>query len=57
MDKARQAYSSRGMTAEDMADIERKLRAKGLSTSHLQVALADRNAAMGLSAKTPSDPR
>jgi TorA maturation chaperone TorD len=57
MDKARQVYSGRGITAEDMADMERKLRAKGLSTAHLQVALADRNAAMGLSAKVPPDPR
>lgn len=57
VDKARQMYSNRGITPEDMADIERKLREKGLSTSHLQIALADRNAAMGLSAKVPPDPR
>ena len=57
LDKARQVYSGRGITAEDMADMERKLRAKGLSTAHLKVALADRDAAMGLSAKVPPDPR
>lgn len=57
MDKARANYASRGVTAEDMADIERKLREKGLSTDHLQVALGQRNAAMGLSAKSPPDPR
>lgn len=57
MDKARQTYASRGITPEDMADIERKLRANGLSTEHLQVALGERNAALGLSAKSPPDPR
>ncbi len=57
MDKARQTYASRGVTSEDMADIERKLREHGLSTDHLKVALEDRNAAMGLSAKSPPDPR
>ena len=57
MDKARAGYASRGITPEDMADIERKLRAKGLSTDHLQVALDKRNEAMGLSAKSPPDPR
>lgn len=57
MDKARQTYASRGVTSEDMADIERKLRERGLSTDHLKVALDDRNAAMGLSAKSPPDPR
>jgi TorA maturation chaperone TorD len=57
MDKARQTYASRGVTPEDMAEIERKLREQGLSTDHLKVALDDRNAAMGLSAKSPPDPR
>ena len=57
MDKARQTYASRGVTPEDMAEIERKLRAKGLNTDHLKVALGERNAAMGLSAKSPPDPR
>lgn len=57
MDKARATYANRGITPEDMADIERKLRQKGLSTEHLNVALEERNAAMGLSAKSPPDPR
>ena len=57
MDKARQTYASRGVTPEDMAEIERKLRAKGLNTDHLKVALGERNAALGLSAKSPPDPR
>lgn len=57
MDKARQTYASRGVTPEDMAEIEHKLRAKGLNTDHLKVALGERNAALGLSAKSPPDPR
>ena len=52
MDKARHKYASKGITPEDMADIERKLRAQGLSTDHLAVALDQRNEAMGLTAKT-----
>lgn len=57
MDKARQRYANQGISPEDMADIERKLREKGLSTDHLHVALDKRNEAMGLSAKSPPDPR
>lgn len=57
MDKARHTYAHRQITPKDMADMERKLRAKGLNTDHLQIALADRNSAMGLSAKSPPDPR
>ncbi len=57
MEKARQDYASKGITAEAMAEIERKLREKGLSTDHLQVAPAQRNAALGLSAKQPPDTR
>lgn len=57
IEKARLKYSNKGITPEDMADIERKLREKGLSTDHLQVALDKRNEVLGLSAKTPPDPR
>lgn len=57
LSQARHLYASRGIRPEDMADMERKLRAKGLSTDHLQVALDLRNEAMGLSAKCPPDPR
>ena len=57
MEKARADYGSRGVSAEDMADMERKLREKGLSTEHLQIALGQRDAAMGLTAKSPPDPR
>ncbi len=54
MDKARQAYASRGVTAQDMADMERILGEKGLSTEHLHLALDERNEALlGLSAKSP----
>ena len=53
MDKARQVYASRGVTAQDMADMERILREKGLSTDHLHVALDKRNEALGLSANSP----
>jgi TorA maturation chaperone TorD len=55
--KARRDFASKGITPEDMAEIERKLREKGLSTDHLKVDLDQRNAALGLSAKQPPDPR
>ncbi len=48
MDKDRHKYASKGITPEDMADIERKLREQGLSTDHLAVALDKRNEALGL---------
>ena len=57
LEKARQDYASKGITPEAMAEIERKLREKGLSTDHLQVDLDQRNAALGLSAKQPPDTR
>lgn len=57
MDKARQLYAAKGITPEALADIERKLREQGLATDHLQIAPAARDAAMGLTAKTPPDPR
>ncbi|MDP2823416.1 MAG: molecular chaperone TorD family protein [Sulfuritalea sp.] len=57
IEKARRDYAAKGITPEAMADIERKLREKGLSTDHLQVDLDQRNAALGLSAKQPPDPR
>lgn len=57
MEKARRDYAAKGITAEAMAEIERKLREKGLSTDHLQVDLDQRNAALGLSAKQPPDTR
>lgn len=57
MDRARSTYASKGVTPEDMADMERKLRENGLSTEHLHIALGQRDAAMGLTAKSPPDPR
>lgn len=57
IENARLKYSNKGITSDDMADIERKLREKGLSTDHLQMALDKRNEVLGLSAKMPPDPR
>lgn len=57
LEKARHVYANKEITPEDMAEMERKLREKGLSTDHLRVALDKRNEALGLSAKSPPDPR
>jgi len=57
IEKARLKYSNKGGTPEAMAEIEHILREKGLSTDHLQVDLDRRNEALGLSAKSPPDPR
>lgn len=57
LDKARQMYAAKGITPEALAEIERKLREQGLATDHLQIAPESRDAAMGLTAKTPPDPR
>ncbi len=57
IEKARQEYSARGITPDALAEIERKLRERGLSTEHVQISLSQRNEAMGLSAKSPPDPR
>lgn len=53
IDKARHDRAARGVTAEDMEIIARKLREKGLSTEHLAIAPEERDAAMGLEKKTP----
>lgn len=57
IEKARLEHTQTGITPENMAEIERILRGKGLSTDHLGVALDKRNEALGLSAKSPPDPR
>ncbi|MBI5659729.1 MAG: molecular chaperone TorD family protein [Nitrosomonadales bacterium] len=57
IEKARREYAHKGITPEDLAEMERKLRDKGLSADHLHVALDKRNEALGLSAKQPPDPR
>lgn len=57
MDKARQMYAAKGITPEALANIERKLREQGLATDHLQIVPEGRDAAMGLTARTPPDPR
>lgn len=48
IEQARAKYAGRGITAEDMAEIRRKLEAHGLATDHLAVPLEDRDSAMGL---------
>jgi TorA maturation chaperone TorD len=55
--RARQQRAARGVTAEDMETIARKLREKGLSTDHLAIAPEDRDAAMGMTKKVPPSPR
>lgn len=57
LDKAPRDHASRGVTAQDMADIKRMLRENGLGTDHLQMDLDKRNEALGMSAKSPPDPR
>lgn len=57
IEKARRNHAASGITAEALADIKRKLTEKGFSTDHLDVALDTRNEALGLTAKTPPDPR
>jgi len=57
IEKARRDHAASGITSEALADIKRKLTEKGLSTDHLDVALDRRNEALGLTAKTPPDPR
>lgn len=57
IEKARMEHAQSGITPEKMAEIERILREKGLSTDHLAIAPEKRNEAMGLSAKSPPDPR
>ncbi|OGS99569.1 MAG: hypothetical protein A3F73_02990 [Gallionellales bacterium RIFCSPLOWO2_12_FULL_59_22] len=57
IDKARADYAARGITEEDMAEMERKLKEKGLSVDHLKIPAENRDAVMGWTAKTPPDPR
>lgn len=57
IETARRNYAAKGITPEALADIERKLREHGLGADHLAVALDRRNEALGLTAKTPPDPR
>lgn len=57
LERARQRYAAAGITPEALAEIEGKLREHGLATDHLKIAPENRDAAMGLTAKTPPDPR
>ncbi len=52
IEQARAKYAGRGITAEDMAEIKRKLEERGLSTDHLAVPLELRDEAMGLGKKS-----
>ena len=52
IEQARAKYAGRGISAEDMAEIKRKLEERGLSTDHLSVPLAERDGAMGLGRKS-----
>ena len=45
-------YAGRAITAEDLAEIKRKLEERGLSTDHLSVPLDERDGAMGLGKKS-----
>jgi len=47
MEKARASYAVRGITPEDIAEMERKLKEKGLSTEHLKIPVESRNEEMG----------
>ncbi|MBD5804427.1 chaperone protein TorD [Azoarcus sp. Aa7] len=55
--KARHDRAMRGVTAEDMAFIARKLREKGLSTDHLAIPPELRDEVRGYSRGTPPGPR
>lgn len=55
--KARHDRAERGITADDMAFIARKLREKGLSTEHLAIPPELRDEARGYSRGTPPGPR
>lgn len=55
--KARHERAERGVTAEDMEIIARKLREKGLSTDHLAIPPELRDEAQGYSRGTPPGPR
>ena len=52
IEQARAKYAGRGITAEDMAEIKRKLEAHGLATDHLSVPMHERDGAMGLGTKS-----
>src|SRR3989338_9264068 len=53
LEHARASSAERGITPEDLARMERKLKEKGLSTEHLGIPVENRDHAMGWTAKTP----
>lgn len=52
IESARAKYAGRAITAEDIAEIRRKLEERGLSTDHLAVPVDDRDGFMGLGKKS-----
>lgn len=57
IEKARIRRASAGISDEDMAIIELKLREQGLSTDHLRIPLEGRDSAMGMTRAVPPEPR
>lgn len=57
LDKARRDRAASGVTDEDMAIIERRLRENGLAVDHLSIPPELRDEARGLSRKVPPSPR
>ncbi len=52
IEQARAKYAARGISAEDMDVIKRKLQERGLATDHLSVPVDERDGAMGLAKKS-----
>lgn len=57
VEKARSHHAVRGITPEDIAEMERKLKEKGLSTEHLNIPAENRDKERGWIPKKPPDPR
>ena len=57
IETARSKHFGRAITAEDMAQIARKLEEHGLSTQHLSVPVDRRDAEMGLEKRATPGPR
>jgi putative dimethyl sulfoxide reductase chaperone len=57
IERARAKAAGRDISADDLAEIRRRLSARGLSTAHLDVPPEQRDAAMGLGRKNTPGPR
>lgn len=57
IEQARAKSAARGIGADDLAEIRRKLAARGLSTEHLDAPPEQRDAALGLGRKSTPVPR